>query len=933
MFPKEGNEEVERMLLEALSVQVEKAIDGVELNHSSAKSSDENDIIAQDVKAFIDENLQQILTSSTVEATDLLRSNERQNPPESSNQSESDDRASEDACNQDANSKKLTNAVIVDECATDTPTAQIISESLPREIALIELTANGISTKISNETTSDHHSCCAIVSNDTLTEPSTIETSLLAAPSHNSQNIERFRNESLQEQSSFISLIPAQEEVLDISMEGADDLVPENNAQSLAVEGSATPANVHQAQLLQQIQAEKPSATSTSELPAVQASPEEALGCEVKQTCAIASESLDNQTSISAKNSAVPTIEVVPGGAAVGTPEIPEFVETDVMERDSSGNEVATKEQQQPNERPTVKPMTRSEVEEVGSVQVALEAVHEGRQNSLEEASCKVDELKPTTQFGTPRRPAPSIDTRTITRPSRVRAQELPEATVTPFSKTEATDMLTASNGHPLPPAPTTNARNHASSQSSLVVGQQATVASRSQTIQQSLPQKSLQQQVVVSEPVLQQTSASRIIPQLEQQQQPVVTAIPMRGVNQPAVIPPNITPSVPVNINSTVVSNTVVAQGPPHNPENSQKGERKSVQRVRQKTVTVQSQTSLDIMAAYNEVKQMNSDDPATELVRRVQAIVATREKEWIAKNEKLAQLLAHEQRRNEPLEQKAAERLLAMAEYEKLVQEFVEELKKKNSEGESKLVGRPGPERNLSPDDIAQLLKERDQLAEEVNSLETSYSELFRRYEKLRQTSVEIKRNEDSVKSASEEMARRYSILVEKFEMLRRNAEEQLDLANNEIERLIKQHEADTLGLRLKVKHQESKIDSLTVSLDARQKELESMTAIFEEVITKAEANGTVGDVTIAAFLTYFYHAYVTVDILAYMLEKFLTEMLSLHVKYTSVHRDENVNKSSFPEPDPATNVSKRKTSKPVGKIKLTNRGKIYCKIWVQL
>lgn len=68
--------------------------------------------------------------------------------------------------------------------------------------------------------------------------------------------------------------------------------------------------------------------------------------------------------------------------------------------------------------------------------------------------------------------------------------------------------------------------------------------------------------------------------------------------------------------------------------------------------------------------------------------------------------------------------------------------EIAEKNCLGESKSVGRPGPERNLSPDDVTQLLKERDQLAEEVNSLETSYSELFRRYEKLRQTSVEIKR-----------------------------------------------------------------------------------------------------------------------------------------------------------------------------------------------
>ncbi|EJW84045.1 cytochrome c oxidase subunit 2 [Wuchereria bancrofti] len=405
--------------------------------------------------------------------------------------------------------------------------------------------------------------------------------------------------------------------------------------------------------------------------------------------------------------------------------------------------------------------------------------------------------------------------------------------------------MLSTNQGQLLPSAVATTTASHTLPQPPQILEQQSAVAPQPQIIQ-ALPPRSVQQQTAASKSVPLQTCAPKIISQLEHQQQCTATAVPVRGVIQPVVIPPNITPCIPVvNANSAVISSAAAAaQGPPHHLENSQREERKSSQRVRQRTVTVQSQISLDITAAYNEVKQMHSDDPATELMRRVQAIVATREKEWTAKNEKLTQLLAHEQRRNEPLEQKAAERLLAMAEYEKLVQEFVEELKKKNSDGESKSVGRPGPERNLSPDDVTQLLKERDQLAEEVNSLETSYSELFRRYEKLRQTSVEIKRNEDSVKSASEEMARRYSLLAEKFEMLRRNAEEQLDLANNEIERLIKQHEADTLGLRLKVKHQESKINSLTVSLDARQKELESMTAIFEEVITKAEANDVAGD-----------------------------------------------------------------------------------------
>uniref|UniRef100_A0A915PFP8 Transforming acidic coiled-coil-containing protein C-terminal domain-containing protein n=1 Tax=Setaria digitata TaxID=48799 RepID=A0A915PFP8_9BILA len=531
-------------------------------------------------------------------------------------------------------------------------------------------------------------------------------------------------------------------------------------------------------------------------------------------------------------------------------------------------HEIIPKEQQ--SKEVGVKLMTESKVEDLENMEVPSDAimglsvtefVSQDMQNSptTRMVPCKADEAKSTTaEFETPRKPAAGIDTRTITRPPKARVQQLPEATVMPLMKngtgTAAAEVITANteikssavfSGQPLPSPFATSTPSHTPVQLPQVLGQQSSVPSRPQIPQQTVLPTSVQQnaQITTTKPVPQQTSMPKISSQLQQQQQqPSATGAPIRNVTQPIVVPPSITPFVQgVSTNSSAIVSNTAPQG--SSQDVSQREERKLL-RARQRTITVQSQVSLDITAAYNEVKQLNSDDPATELVRRVQAIVATREKEWTAKTEKLTQLLAHEQRRNEPLEQKAAERLLAMAEYEKLVQEFVEELKKKNSDeknnlGESKSVGRPGPERNLSPDDVTQLIKERDQLAEEVNSLETSYSELFRRYEKLRQTSVEIKRNEESVKNASEEMARRYAILAEKFEMLRRNAEEQLDLANNEIERLIKQHEADTLGLRLKVKHQESKIDSLTVSLEARQKELESMTAIFEEVITKAEAN----------------------------------------------------------------------------------------------
>ncbi|VBB27045.1 unnamed protein product [Acanthocheilonema viteae] len=893
------------------STEVEKANDGNESN-SGANSSDENEIIIPEMTIITEENLPQIPTNRTIELNEVvdLPSRQNQNSPESGKQTEFD--TVSEACNQD-NSREASNAVICEKSATNNSASTMISESLSCEIPS-EQTLSKSFSKVSNETTSDQLDYTNI-SNDTLIQSSSAETLQTELIHNPSQNIEP--KSPIITTQPFTSVITAksaafqEEEVKDTSssvIEDTNSLVSENNTKNFPIKANTTPvstelainANISEVQQLLQHQSLPPMTISESSKTSPTSS--ETSEFELAQTCATIPESLDNlqtKTSIPSKNSAAINFEVIPGGIGAGTPEIPKFVDPNVMEKDNSRNELYAEvvvindddddddderrraeneivsKEQQPNETVEVNSMTGSEVKKVEGTEVASDTVLEERQNSVGETSYKVDKAKPATmQFETPRKPAPSVDSRTITRPSKIRTQQLPEATVTPFSKTESesatADMLTANTGQSLPPPAVSGAPSYVSSQPPQILGQQSSIASRSQ---QGLPPNSVQQQVAASKPILQQATAPKIIPQSEHQQQPFATTTPMRGVTHPVVIPPNITPSVPViSTNPTVVSNAPVAAQGPHNPENSQREERKSLQRVRQRTVTVQSQISLDITAAYNEVKQnaclmftfgsfifprnmwrqdewMNSDDPATELVRRVQAIVATREKEWSAKNEKLTQLLAHEQKRNEPLEQKAAERLLAMAEYEKLVQEFVEELRKKNSDeknclGESKSVGRPGPERNLSPDDVTQLLKERDQLAEEVNSLETSYGELFRRYEKLRQTSVEIKRNEDSVKSASEEMARRYSLLVEKFEMLRRNAEEQLDLANNEIERLIKQHEADTLGLRLKVKHQESKIDSLTVSLEARQKELESMTAIFEEVITKAEANDAACD-----------------------------------------------------------------------------------------
>lgn len=126
-----------------------------------------------------------------------------------------------------------------------------------------------------------------------------------------------------------------------------------------------------------------------------------------------------------------------------------------------------------------------------------------------------------------------------------------------------------------IPPPVATSTPGHALSPLSQILGQQSPITSQPQIMQQSVPQKSIQQQVAASEPVLQQTSAPKIshLEPQQPQQQSAAKATHIRGPMQPVVVPPNITPSVaPISTNCTVVPNAPVAAQSAHNPEHSQR-------------------------------------------------------------------------------------------------------------------------------------------------------------------------------------------------------------------------------------------------------------------------------------------------------------------------------------------------------------------------
>ncbi|VDM43532.1 unnamed protein product [Toxocara canis] len=229
-----------------------------------------------------------------------------------------------------------------------------------------------------------------------------------------------------------------------------------------------------------------------------------------------------------------------------------------------------------------------------------------------------------------------------------------------------------------------------------------------------------------------------------------------------------------------------------------------------------------------------MNVEVAMAEAERRLQAFVIVEEEEHIAREEEvcicssnlpfciielfqLNEAIAYEQERNGILEQKAAEELMLLGQRSEVINLLVNEIKQRLSRD-----GMPGSSGASSwtkmPHDVASLLNEKNWLASKVSSLEQSYFELLTRYQTLRQASIDIRKNEETVRGDLKKWQQLCVDVEKNFVRVQQYAQQQLDLANGEIERLLKVHDEDTMALRLKVKHYETKNSAVMVALDAK-------------------------------------------------------------------------------------------------------------------
>ncbi|XP_078095514.1 transforming acidic coiled-coil-containing protein 1 isoform X2 [Mustelus asterias] len=159
-------------------------------------------------------------------------------------------------------------------------------------------------------------------------------------------------------------------------------------------------------------------------------------------------------------------------------------------------------------------------------------------------------------------------------------------------------------------------------------------------------------------------------------------------------------------------------------------------------------------------------------------------------------------------------------VAEYEKTIAQMIED------EQKNKMA---------SQTSIQQLITEKDQALEDLNSVERSLSDLFRRYENMKGVLEGFKKNEEVLKKCAQDYLARVKQEEQRYQALKLHAEEKLDKANEEIAQVRAKANAEGAALQASLRKEQMKVDSMERTIQQKNQEIEELTKICDELIAK--------------------------------------------------------------------------------------------------
>lgn len=173
------------------------------------------------------------------------------------------------------------------------------------------------------------------------------------------------------------------------------------------------------------------------------------------------------------------------------------------------------------------------------------------------------------------------------------------------------------------------------------------------------------------------------------------------------------------------------------------------------------------------------------------------------------------HEESRQEVLEMRKI-----VAEYEKTIAQMIEDEQRNSMSFQKSLQA---------------VTMEKEAAISDLNSVERSLSDMFRRYENMKSTLEGFKKNEEVLKKCAHEYLARVKQEEQRYQTLKLHAEEKLDKANEEIAQVRVKMSSEGVALTASLRKEQMKVDSMERALQQKNQEIEELTKICDELIAK--------------------------------------------------------------------------------------------------
>lgn len=195
-------------------------------------------------------------------------------------------------------------------------------------------------------------------------------------------------------------------------------------------------------------------------------------------------------------------------------------------------------------------------------------------------------------------------------------------------------------------------------------------------------------------------------------------------------------------------------------------------------------------------------------EAIAKVQAEAKEKEEQWSAKYKKLLD--------------DGQEMRKIIAEFELMI---------------AKMMADQEKEREVSQAKLNKALLEKDQVSSDLNAMERSFSDLFKRLEKYKDVIEGYKKNEETLKACAQDYLARIKKEEQRYQTLKAHAEEKIGHANGEIAEVRSKFKAEVSALQAQLRREQLKTQSLEKSLDQKEKEVEELTKLCDDLINKVQ------------------------------------------------------------------------------------------------